>query len=268
MNGGGDLLEVITTLQANALLFGLMLVRVSAVFMTAPVLSSRTIPTRVRAGLAVIVALSSLPLVADGTHRIPESTIAYVLLAGKEVLIGVMIGFIAQTVFAAVQLAGSYIDTGAGFAIAQTIDPTTNINLTMLGRVYSLIATSVFVAIGGHLWLIKAVVASFELVPPTEIPNTIAMTQGVLVRADDLFIISLQIAAPLMAALLITDIALGIMSRAAPQMNVFIVGLPVKVGVALVGSAVLLPAFATLLNGLSSQMIEDLSHILQATGGG
>lgn len=264
----GGILEVVQTLQANALLFGLMLVRVTAMFTTAPVLSSRTIPTKIRVGLAVIITLSTLPLVADGTAQVPESTVAYVLLAGKEVLIGILIGFVAQTVFAAVQLAGSYIDMAAGFAIAQTIDPTNNTNLTMLGRVYSLLATAAFIAIGGHLWLIRGVVASFELAPPTELPNLMAMTQGVLVRSDDLFVMSLQIAAPLMAALLITDVALGIMSRAAPQMNVFIVGLPVKVGVALVGSAILLPAFATLLNGLSTQMLEDLSTILQATGGG
>lgn len=264
----GGVLEVIETLQANALLFGLMLVRVTAMFATAPILSSRSIPTRVRAGLAVIITLATLPMVADGTTQVPDSTVAYVLLAGKEVLIGVLIGFVAQTLFAAVQLAGSYIDTGAGFSIAQTIDPVNNANLTMLGRAYSLMATTAFMAIGGHLWLVKGVVASFTLAPPTELPNIMAMTQGVLVRSDDLFIISLQIAAPLMAALLITDVALGIMSRAAPQMNVFIVGLPVKVGVALVGSAILLPAFATLLNGLSTQMLEDLSTILQATGGG
>src|SRR5690606_26342303 len=143
VNGGGDLLELVSTLQANALLFGLMLVRVTAMFASAPVLNSRAVPVRVRVALAVITTLSALPLVADGTHRIPESTVAYVLLAGKEVLIGVMIGFVAQTVFAAVQLAGSYIDTSAGFAIAQTIDPSSNVNLTMLGRVYSLLATSV-----------------------------------------------------------------------------------------------------------------------------
>lgn len=262
------MLEVIQTFQANALLFGLILARITAMFAVAPVLSSRAVPVKVRISLAVIVAMTTVTIVADGTMQVPDSTIAYVVLAVKEVAIGVLIGLIAQMLFAAIQLAGSFIDTGAGFAIAQTIDPVNNTNLTMLGRVYSLIATSAFIAIGGHLVLIQGVVASFELAPPNQMPNLMAMTQGILVTSGDMFVISLQVAAPLMAALLITDVALGIMSRAAPQMNVFIVGLPVKVGVALVGTAVLLPTFATLLTGLSNQMLDDLSTILKATGGG
>ena len=92
------MIEVIATLQANALLFGLLLVRISAMFATAPVLSSRVVPIRVRAGLAVILALATLPLVADGTLQVPESTVAYVLLAAKEVVVGIAIGLIAQSV--------------------------------------------------------------------------------------------------------------------------------------------------------------------------
>ncbi|MCB9010634.1 MAG: flagellar biosynthetic protein FliR [Actinobacteria bacterium] len=260
------MIEVIATLQANALLFGLLLVRISAMFATAPVLSSRVVPIRVRAGLAVILALATLPLVADGTLQVPESTVAYVLLAAKEVVVGIAIGLIAQMLFAAVQVAGSVIDMGSGFAMAQTIDPTSNANLSLLGRVYNLIATTVFIAIGGHLILVQAVVASFGLVPPTSLPNPFALSEGMLVRSADLFMIAMQVAAPLMAALLITDVALGIISRAAPQMNVFIVGLPVKAGVALMGTAVLLPAFVTLLNGATQQMFQDLSDVLRATG--
>lgn len=244
-----------------------MLTRVGAMLATAPVFSSRVIPVRVRVALGVVVSLSALPLVAGQVGPVPDSTLAYVILMATQLVVGVLIGLIAQMMFAAVQLAGSFIDVGAGFAIASTIDPVNNTNLTVLGRAYSMIATAAFIAVGGHLFLMQAVVASFTLVPPTEIPDMFVFTQGVMLRSDEMFVIALQLAAPLMAALVITDVALGIMSRAAPQMNVFIVGLPVKVGLALIGSAVLLPAFVTHLNGVTQQMFSDLSAILRAAGG-
>jgi flagellar biosynthetic protein FliR len=260
--------ELFTTLQANAVLLGLMLVRVGAMFATAPVLGSRVVPVRVRVGLGLIVALTALPMVAEDSGPVPRSVVAFTILAAKELVVGAVIGLVAQMIFAAVQLAGSYIDVSAGFAIATTIDPVNNTNLTVLGRFYNLVATAAFIAIGGHLFLMQAVVSSFEILPPTSMPRFEVFVEGVLLRSDEMFVISLQIAAPLMAALLITDVALGIMSRAAPQMNVFIVGLPVKVGLALIGTAVLLPSFVTLLNGVTQQMLTDLSDILRGAGRG
>jgi len=260
--------ELLLTLQANALVFGLMLVRIGAMFTVAPVLGSRAVPLRVRAGLGVVVALSALPMVAERTGPLPDSALALAVLGVKELIIGVAIGLIAQMLFAAVQLAGTFVDIGAGFAISTTIDPVNNNNVTVLGRAYTMIATAAFVAVGGHLLLMQAVVSSFVLAPPDRFPRLGVLVQGVLVRSDDLFVIALQLAAPLMAALLITDVALGIMARAAPQMNVFIVGLPVKVGLALVGSAVLLPTFVTFLNGVTQQMFADLSTILVGAGRG
>ncbi|HWH14866.1 MAG TPA: flagellar biosynthetic protein FliR [Miltoncostaeaceae bacterium] len=260
--------ELFRMLQADALLFGLMLMRVGAMFAIAPVLGARVVPLRLRVGLGVVVALSALPMVAEQTGPLPDSAFAYVLLGAKEVVLGAVIGLVAQMIFAAVQLAGSFVDVGAGFAIASTIDPVNNTNLTVLGRAYNMIATAAFIAIGGHLFLMQAVVSSFTLAPPDAFPRFGVLVQGVLVRSDELFVIALQLAAPLMAALLITDVALGIMSRAAPQMNVFIVGLPVKVGLALVGTAVLLPSFVTFLNGVTQQMLLDLSTILTGAGTG
>lgn len=259
---------LLAQLQADALLFGLMLMRIGTMFSLAPVIGSRTIPLRLRVGLGVVVALAALPIVADRSRPMPDSLVAYVVLGAKEVLIGAAIGLVAQMLFASVQLAGSFIDIGAGFAIAATIDPVNSTNLTVLGRAYNMIATAAFVAVGGHLWLMRAIVASFTLAPPDRMPRTGVLVEGLLVRSDDMFVIALQLAAPLMAALLITDVALGIMSRAAPQMNVFIVGLPVKVGLALVGSAVLLPSFVTFLNGVTQDMFSDLSAILTGAGRG
>jgi flagellar biosynthetic protein FliR len=260
--------EILRTLQADALLFGLMLVRVSAMFTSAPIIGSNAVPLRVRTGLAVVVTLSSVAMVARDGPAVPDSLGPYVMLAAKELVIGVAIGLIGQMLFASVQLAGSFIDTTTGFAMAQMVDPVNNGNVTVLGRAYSLIATTLWVAMGGHLLMVQGIVASFVLVPPTEQANLSALVEGVMMRSDELLLIALQIAAPLMAALVITDVALGIMSRAAPQMNVFMVGMPMKVAIALLGTALLLPTFAAYFDGVSATMFDDLSTILRATGAG
>ena len=254
------------TLQANALLFGLMSLRIGALFATAPVLSSRNVPMRVRGALTVALSLAILPLAAEAAGPIPTDGVTYVVLALKEVMIGATIGLIAQMLFAAVQLAGSFIDISAGFAIATTIDPVNNTNLTVLGRAYSMIVTAAFISVGGHLFLIQGVLASFTLVPATHMPEMGVFVQGVTQGAAGLFVIALQLAAPLMAALFISDVAFGIMSRAAPQMNVFAVGLPFKVAVALVGSAFLLPAFITHFDNTADRMFSSLSDILTGAG--
>ena len=111
------------------------------------------------------------------------------------------------------------------------------------------------------------VVRSFVLAPPLATPDLHAVIVGVLDQADDILLIVVQIAAPIMGALLITDITLGVISRSVPQMNVFIVGLPLKIIVALAGSAILLPAILGLTNSLTNQMFSDLSDIMRAAGG-
>jgi len=111
------------------------------------------------------------------------------------------------------------------------------------------------------------VVRSFVLAPPLASPDLNALVIGVLDRADDILLVVVQIGAPLIGALLITDITIGVISRSVPQMNVFIVGLPLKIIVALAGSAILLPAMIGLINSLTNQMFSDLSHIMRATGG-
>lgn len=258
---------LLAQLQGNALLFGLMSLRVGALFATAPVLSSRSIPMRVKGGLTIALVLSVLPLMASQPGMaVPDDGVSYIVLAAKELIIGATIGLIAQMLFAAVQLAGSFIDISAGFAIASTIDPVNNVNLTVLGRAYNMIVTAAFIAVGGHLILMQALLASFTLVSPTETPNMAVLMQGVTTWSAELFVIALQLAAPLMAALFISDVAFGIMSRAAPQMNVFAVGLPFKVAVALVGSAFLLPAFITHFDNTADRMFSSLSDILTGAG--
>ncbi len=259
---------ILLDLAPNAVLFLLIATRLSAMMMIAPVLSSRTIPVRVKAGLVVVISFVALPLVAAGGGVVPSRAVAIAGLAVKEALIGFAFGFVAQMLFAAVQTAGGYIDIGAGFAISQTFDPASNASVSILGRYYNLVAITAFLAMGGVQLLVGGVVRSFTLAPPLADLRLDAIVTGVLARADDILLIAVQISAPLLGAMLIADVTLGIISRSVPQMNVFIVGLPIKTAVALAGTAILLPAFIIFLNTLGAQMLSDLSVMLRAAGGG
>jgi flagellar biosynthesis protein FliR len=257
--------RLLAELAPQAALFMLIATRLSAMIAVAPVFSSRTIPVRVKAGLVILVSWITLPLVAE---QVPESAIALSMLMVKEAIIGFAFGLIAQFLFAAIQTAGAFIDLTAGFAISQTLDPASNASISVLGRWYNLIAVASFLAIGGHQLLVAGVVRSFALAPPLSDPDVGAVIAGVLEQADDILLIVVQIGAPIIGALLVTDVTLGIISRSVPQMNVFIVGLPLKIVVALAGSAILLPAFITLTNSLAGQMFSDMSAIMRAAGAG
>jgi flagellar biosynthetic protein FliR len=260
--------QLLTDLAPQAALFILIATRLSAMLAVAPVFSSRMIPVRLKAGLVIIVSYIALPVVAAEGGTIPNGMLGFATLAVKEAVIGFALGLIAQFLFAAVQTAGAFIDMSAGFAIAQTLDPTSNSTTSILGRWYNLVATSAFLALGGHQLLVAGVVESFTLAPPLSHPDMGILVTGVLAHADDILLVVVEIGAPIIGALLITDVTLGVISRSVPQMNVFMVGMPLKIIIALGGSAILLPAFIGLTNSLTGQMFSDMSHLMRAVGAG
>jgi flagellar biosynthesis protein FliR len=255
-------------LAPQALVFMLIATRLSTMMAIAPFFSSKSFPVRAKAGLVVILSYVLLPVVAkEGSIPADIGAVEYALLIGKEAIIGFAFGLIAQMLFASVQLAGGLVDVSAGFAIANVIDPAANLNITVLGRYYNLVATATFLAIGGQQWLIAGIANSFQLSPPTSLPDMSAIVAGVLNQADDIVLIAVMIAAPILVALFVSDIALGILARAVPQMNVFIVGLPLKVVLALAGIAILLPATMGYFSDLTGRMLIDLNGMMHAAGG-
>lgn len=254
------------SLAPQALLFGLILTRLAMMFAVAPVFAGRSVPTRIKAGLAILTTYVALAPVSAISGPVPTDAVAYALLLGKEALIGIAFGLIIQFLFSAVQSAGFLVDSGSGLAVAQVLDPTSNATMAPLGRAYNLIALTVFVIIGGPLWMITGIVRSFSLISPTEMPNLAVIAGGVIENAAAVLAIAIALCAPLMLALLITDIALGIMARAVPQMNVFIVSLPLKIGIGLAGMAILLPPFVAMFDTFVAQALRDLSILMRAAG--
>jgi flagellar biosynthesis protein FliR len=242
--------------------FFLVLARVSPMFLLAPLFSSRMIPRKARSIVAVALSLGLTGVAAQGQH-IPGQPlqIAGLLLAG--LLVGGGFAFCIAAVFAAVHHAGAIIDSVAGFGFGQMIDPVNGNSGGVLTQLYSLVGLMIFLAIGGDAWMLRGLARTFTLVPLTRGPTLNSLVAGAVQSFGTIFTSAIEVAAPAMLALLITDVAFGMVSRVVPQLNVFAVGFPVKVGVALLVVAATLPFVG---GWMSDQIVNSVStalHTLQ-----
>ncbi len=218
--------------------------RILAVFSSAPIFSSRSVPLRSRVGLALIVAvcaqagLPEQPLVA-----LTDPMAFQVVL--QQVVIGVAIGLAVRIVFASVELAGELIGLQMGLNFAGFFDPTTNSQTSTVGRFFGNITMLLFVVLNGHLMLLQVVIASFETFPlggsAFEAVNRLRLHELGAV----MFRYGLWIALPMIGMLLFINIVLGIVSRVAPQMNAFAIGFPLTLSAGLLGIAFTLPMLDT-----------------------
>jgi flagellar biosynthesis protein FliR len=204
----------------------LVAIRVSAWLAVAPPFSSRAIPSLVKVAIAVAVALPIGPRLS-GQAPSPE-VFPVVLAALFQVVVGLTLGFLAQLLFSAVQAAGELIDLASGFTLATLYDPLSNVSSSMFGRIHQLIAVTLLFATNGHLFLLRGFMASYEVFPlhPTSIGT---LTQTVVAHVGTFFTSALQIAAPVVVVLFLAELALGLVSRAVPSLNVFAMSFPVKI---------------------------------------
>lgn len=234
--------------------FMLVVARLSGLFLIAPVFSSPMIPPRLKLMALLVLAATLTPIVAPISPDTPTSIVPLLVSIVTETIIGFSIGFSVAIVFAAVQLGASLIDTSIGFSMANIIDPINNAQGAVLGSFYSMVATLAFLSVNGHHWLLAGFKRSFSIVPLGVVPDVEQMMANLFTTFAALFAMAFQIAAPVLITLLLVDVVLGIVSRVVPQMNVFFVGIPLKIGVGLVAVIVSLPAFT----GFLEQRVSDI----------
>lgn len=218
----------------------LVLARIAGLVMAAPLLGHLLVPRRARIGLAVVMAIALAPTVAGAAT--PATSIAE--LAGRavvETVIGLTIGFVAQLVFAGVQLGGQMAGIEIGFGLANLVDPQSNAQSTVVAEWEQLLALLAFLALDAHHLLVGALVESFRIAPITHATIGREVLFAVPAQAAQVFAIGLRIAAPVLIVLLLANATLGVLQRTIPQLNVFVVGFPVNVGVGLVVLGASLP---------------------------
>lgn len=215
-------------------------IRVLALFTTAPVLSQRNVPLRVRVGLAFLITVCAQASLPEMPAIALDSSQAFLVVL-QQVLIGVTMGFAARIVFAAIEFAGELVGLQMGLNYAGFFDPTSGSQGNAVGSFFGITVSWLFIIINGHLLLIMALVQSFNAFPVGPEPFAFLRALQPQVWGAEVFKLGLWIALPMITMLLFVNLVLGVISRVSQQMNIFAIGFPVTLGVGLLGVLLTLP---------------------------
>ena len=213
-------------LQAIILGFLSISVRITGLMLFAPFWGSMSVPPQVKAGLVVVFSILLYPVLA--THLEPSQLSRWPILVIGELLIGAALGIATNLVFDAVQMAGQVLSIQMGFSLASIFDPQTQADSTVMSLFHQTIAMLIFLRFDVHLWLLRAMGRSFLVLPPGTAHLGAAFTMTAVHSGGQVFVLGLQMAAPVLAATLVADIVLGLLGRVSPQVPLMLLGSPVK----------------------------------------
>jgi flagellar biosynthetic protein FliR len=213
--------------------------RVSGLMVFCPFLGSDAVPTPVKAGLALLLTVVLHPL--HGPAALLLGSWQWAQIALGEAAIGLVLGLVANFLFESALMAGQILGVQIGYSLANVFDPQTQADTPVLSVFHNLAVLLIFLQLDVHHWLLRALLRSFAYLPPGAAPATLAAATGLLHAAGGIFLVGVQIAAPSLVATLVTDMALGFLGKASPQLPVLFIGLAVK---NLVGLTVLMAAIA------------------------
>ena len=238
--------------------FFLVFTRCISFLLTSPIFILPGIPPIVKAGFAFALAVVVYPVVPQEEPVIVETLWEYGLMLMKEALVGIGMGMICTWIFNIIRMAGQMIDFQIGFAMSQVVDPVTGTVNTLLGKFLYFLTLAVFFCMDAHHGLIVGVVKSYQVLPIAMADLRIEAAPFIIEVFSTSITLALKTAVPVIAALLMVDMALGVMGRAAPQMNVFMLGFPFKIMFGLVSLAILLPLMSSVFAYVFDMMQRDI----------
>lgn len=256
----------VTSAQLDAWIAALMfpLARILGLVTAAPFFSSRMVPQRVRLAVGLALAMAVVPALPP-MPPVPASSMEALLILVLQAFIGIAMGFMMRLVFAAVDVAGEIMGLQMGLSFAVFFSPQTGGQTSVIAEFVGLIALLVFVGMNGHLMLVNVAVASFEWLPVGRMPAAEGW-KLLASYAAVLFSSALLLALPMVAAMLITNTALGVLTRAAPQLNLFAIGFPITLSVGLTVLLLGLNTFAPVLQSLFERGFEAIDLLLRVFG--
>ena len=247
--------------------FLLVFSRITGTLTSAPVFASKTIPVYARIGLSALLALFMLPLSVLADYREPASLLVLMWWLMLELLYGLSAGFVASLFLQSVQMAGQMIDMQIGFGMVNVFDPQFGQQVPLVGNFNYLIALTVFLALQGHHVLISALADNFRAVPLGVQPQLGNVTEFLVDAVANMFVMALRLALPILGTILMTDVALGILARLMPQMNVFVVGITGKLIVGIFMLFLILPFYVAFLEVGFEGIYRDFFKILAELDG-
>ena len=250
--------------QGQLAAFLLVLTRTSGIFLVSPFFGSMNIPVQLRAGVATAMAFVTFPVIVQKTVvTAPDNLWFFAGTVLQELFIGFMIGFIAYVALAAINMAGKIMDMQVGFSVAQVMDPTSGQQSPLIGSFLYNLAIIYFLVVNGHHIIISALVESFNRIPLDGLiwNDTLASFIGDLTAG--VFLVGMKIAMPVTFAILITNVGMGILARTMPQMNIFVVGIPMHLMIGTFMLTMLLPFFFLFMDTVFNDMYANITNALK-----
>lgn len=254
----------ITSAQLNAWIAAFIwpLFRIAALIASSPVLGNPGFPRRAKIGLALAITIVVAPALPPMPQVEPGSA-AGLLILGQQMLIGLALGFAMRIVFVAVETAGNIAGLQMGLGFATFFDPVNAAQVPVLGQFLGVLFTLVFLVLNGHLLMIETLAESFRVLPVAAQPPAAVSLRALAGWGGEIFRAGVLLSLPVIAALLITNLAIGIMTRAAPQLNIFAVGFPLTLAAGFFVLILTLPYLAPLLERLMHDGLHMMLRIAQ-----
>lgn len=251
-------------LQNHAAVFLLLMTRISGLFLIAPFWGSQNIPVYFRAGISFAITVVLFPSVDDRMSvAAPVSVIAYTLSLLSELFIGWLVGFVAYVAMMSVNMAGKIMDMQAGFSVVNEMDPTSNQQNPLIGSFLYYLTLIIFVVTNGHHMLLTALVESVDSIPLTGMNFNTDIANLMVDFTAGVFVTGMKIAMPVTFSILLTNVSLGVLARTMPQMNIFVVGIPMQIVVGIFTVAIIMPFYVMFLDVMFNEMYGNIAIALR-----
>lgn len=248
--------------QATAFVGSLIwpFMRIGAMMLAMPVIGTRLVPVRIKIIITMVISVMVLPLLPE-LPEVEVLSLDGLFISLQQILIGLAMGFSMQLVFGALMIAGESIAMGMGLGFASMIDPTNGVNVPVISQFFIIIGTLIFLILGGHLMMIQLLVSSFQSLPIA--PEGVGRDSfwSIIEWGSQMFIGAVWIAIPALIAMLVITLSMGVMTRAAPQLNIFSVGFPVTMFMGFIILMLTLPSFLPRMNQLMLEAMQLSQNI-------
>jgi len=237
--------------------FLLIMIRISSFILSAPFWSNTSISAKIKIGLSCLISLIIMPFVTH-VSPLPGSLAGFLFLVLKQIFLGLFLGFISKLFIEGIRTASAILDIQIGFAFGKVLDPAFGAQSSVIELFYSLTTILILICTEGHLLILKAIMQTFSLLP---LDGTISISgsfsENIIVMTGQIFIITLEMAGPIIGVLFLIEICMAIMAKMIPQMNVFMVELPLKMAAGIICIIFTLPFFPGMVSSMVDKMIEQ-----------
>ena len=241
-------------------IFLLILLRVSALLIVAPIFGHRLFLARAKVGLAVMVSMVIFPTV--DRFDVPVGFLPYAVMMVGEVIMGLVIGYAVLLLFIGIQFAGQLAGLQMGFGIVNVIDPASHDQVSIIGQFLNILAILLMLTLDGHHIILNGLMTSFDAVPLGGVVLKALVAHKMIALTAEVFVIAIKVSAPIMIALFLISTAMGVLARTVPQMNVFIVGFPVQLAVGMSVLMAALPLFQILIERALKLLERDVFALI------